>query len=388
MKDKVIQVFEPQMGAEELMAVGRVMLSKWVGRGKVTKEFEVAWAAHVGSPSEFVRSISCATEGLFQSMALLGVGKGDEVVLPTVSFVGAANAVEAVGAKPVFCDVDPRTLNASAKDVMSKVTKRTKAVILTHYGGMPNATAIYLAAEFRIDEMPPGEGVKLVEDAACAPFSSMHGKACGTFGDLGIWSFDAMKIMSAGDGGMVWCRDHRRINRLAEETYLGLGSESGAASKAKERWWEFEVSCAGRRAIMNDISSAIGLEQLRKLPTMVGRRKQIYYRYVSALEQISFVTLPPPAPVGMKQSHYLFWIQLPSQRVRDGLAAHLRRKGVYTTFRYYPLHLVKFYGSMDALPGAEDAAKRTLCLPLHSGLSDQDVERVLDAVWKFRKWEM
>src|SRR5687768_8465038 len=180
-----INVFQPTLGAEELEAVGGVFASSWVGRGARTDRFESEFAAHLGVDRGLVRSVSCCTEGLFQSMDLLGIGAGDEVVLPTISFVGAANAVAACGATPVFCDVDPRTLNATAGTLEPKLTTRTRAVLLLHYGGLPA----------RLHEILPllhGRRVALIEDSACSVASRIDGRACGTFGDVGVWSFDAM----------------------------------------------------------------------------------------------------------------------------------------------------------------------------------------------------
>lgn len=369
----MINVFQPALGEEELTAVADVFASNWIGKGRLTAEFEAAFAAHLGSDPALVRSVSCCTEGLFQALALLNVGAGDEVILPTISFVGAGNAVVAAGARPVFCDVNRRTLNATAETIAPHITPRTRAVIILHYGGVPpdmDAIAA-LCAE---------RGIALVEDAACSVASAWNGRACGTFGDVAVWSFDAMKILVTGDGGMVRCRTAEMAGEAEQRLYLGLETASGLSSREKDRWWEFEVGLPGRRAIMNDVASAIGLAQLRKLPDFIARRRQVHVAYEAALAGEGWLERPPAIPAQALSSYYFYWVQTPH---RDRLASFLRENGIYTTFRYYPLHWVDFYGSEAELPGAEQAARTTLCLPLHHALTDEEVGCVVAAVRRF-----
>jgi dTDP-4-amino-4,6-dideoxygalactose transaminase len=373
----LINVFQPSLGEAELAAVREVFASSWIGRGAITARFETEFAAHLAVGERLVRSVSCCTEGLFQAVELLRIGPGDEVVLPSISFVGAANAVAARGARPVFCDVDPRTLNATPAAIEPLLTPRTRAVLLLHYGGVPTALPEIL-------ELLRTRGIPLVEDAACSVASKKDGRALGTFGDIGVWSFDSMKILVTGDGGMVYCRDPELAERLARSVYLGMDEGSGRSSTRATRWWEFEIDGFGRRAIMNDMASAIGLVQLKRLAEFVARRRQIHDRYLRALEGAAWLTPPPRLEHGVESSHYFFWLQC-EPGLRDRLAAALRERDIYTTFRYHPLHRVKAYGHQGGLPGAEAAAERTLCLPIHQGLSTSDQDKVIDAVLEFGK---
>jgi dTDP-4-amino-4,6-dideoxygalactose transaminase len=373
----VIQLFRPTLGEEEVAAVSAVFESGWIGRGPGTEEFEQRFAAHLGVGGEHVKSIGSCTEALFLALELLELGSGDEVVIPTISFVGAANAIAARGARPVFCDVDRRTLNARIEDIEAKLTKRTKAVLPLHYGGFPGEIAA-------IAELCRDRGVALVEDAACAVSSRSGDRACGTFGDLGTWSFDAMKILVTGDAGMLYVRNPELAERAEKMIYLGLESESGfSAAGRHERWWEFEISSFSRRATINDMVSAIGLVQLGKLPGFVERRREVHERYDAELAELGWLKTPPPLPDGQSSSYYFYWLQLREEGARDRLAAHLRDRGVYTTFRYHPLHLVALYDSMAGLPSAERAANETLCIPIHQALSDDDVAKVVGAVQAF-----
>lgn len=358
-----IQVFSPTLGQSELLAIADSFQSGWIGKGQKVDEFESTWASHIGANPANVVSINSCTEALFQAVQLLGIGPGDEVIIPTIHFIGAAQAVLSVGAIPVFCDVDSRTLNATADNISEKITPKTKAVILNHYGGVPSKA---LSLHYR--------PIYLIEDAANAPASTYNGKAVGTFGDIGCWSFDAMKIISTGDGGMLWFKDEALATKARKQIYLGTSEATGLNSN-KDKWWEFGVDIAGaRRSVMNDIAAAMGLEQLRKLPQFIERRREIFSNYWHGLNgNFSYVPY-----FDYNSSYYFFWVQTPE---RDELAGYLRNRQIYTSFRYWPLHLA--YGLPDSLPNAEKASRETLLLPLHCGLTDSQVEYICNCVKEF-----
>lgn len=368
----MINIFQPSLGDRELEAVGRVFESNWTGRGKLTKEFEERFAAHLGAPPKRVRSVSCCSEGLFQAAELLGIGPGDEVVMPSISFVAMANSVMARGAQAVFCEADRRTLNPTAEMIEAKLTPKTKAVSVLHYGGVP-------CEMDEIMELVRSRGLHLIEDSACAVSSSYRGKACGTFGSAAAWSFDSMKILVTGDGGMLYFHDEELAQKAEEAVYLGLETTSGLASRAEQRWWEFQISSFGRRAIMNDISSAIGLVQLDRLPSFIARRKEIHERYDRELADLDGLLTPPPLPDHSVSSYYFYWIQTEPEH-RDALAHFLRERDVYTTFRYFPLHHVDRYGCSDSLPETDAITASTLNIPIHQAMSDDDVTQVVEAI--------
>jgi dTDP-4-amino-4,6-dideoxygalactose transaminase len=370
-------VFQPSLEREELDAVAKVFKSNWIGKGALTRQFESAFSQHLGVDQTLLRSVSCCTEALFQAMPLLGVGPGDEVVLPSISFVGAGHAILAAGATPVFCDVDPRTLNATAATIADRLTSRTKAVLILHYGGLP-------CEMDPITALLADRHVALVEDSACSVASSYRNRSCGTFGDIGVWSFDAVKLLSTGDGGMIYCSSAADATRAERLLYLGLTTPSGFANNVGERWWEFDVIAPGRRATINDIAAAIGLEQLKKLPAFVRRRRDIHVFYDASLAGLDWLRTPPAPPVHSESSHYLYWVQT-AAGLRDRLAWWLKERDIYTTFRYLPLHRLPLYARADCLPHAEGAADITLCLPIHQRLSDADLGRVVEAIHQFGK---
>jgi aminotransferase len=310
---------------------------------------------------------------------MAGVKAGDEVVLPSTSFVGAGNAVLAAGGRARFCDIDVRTLNPSLGDVEACLSPKTRAVLITHYGGIAIRDTEAIAALCR------SRGIALIEDSACAPASTLaDGRACGTAGDFGVWSFDSMKMISTGDGGMIYCRDAERARSLQLDLYLGLGTTS-AISKTGDRWWEFDVARPGRRAIMNDLASAIGLEQLKKVPSFASRRRAVAQAYIDGLRQFSWLRLPPEELLADASVPYFFWIQA-EPGIRNRLASFLREHHVYVTFRYYPLHRLPLYQHDGRpLPSTETAANSTLLLPMHQALTQQDITTVLSLVGDFAR---
>jgi aminotransferase len=369
----MINVFQPTLGEAELAEVRAVFESSWLGRGPRTRLFEQAFSAHIGARPDQVNAVNSCTEGLFLAMELLNVGAGCDVVLPAISFVGAANAIAARGARPIFCDVDPRSLNPTADHVAEKLTPATRAVVLLHYGGVPGQVA-------EIAKLCRDRGIALVEDAACAVASAVDGQACGTFGDIGVWSFDAMKILVTGDGGMLYCRNPELAHLAASRSYLGMDSASGTVQvAARDRWWEFDVLSYSRRSILNDLAAAIGCVQLNRLAGFISHRNAIARRYDEALGQLPQLCCPPALPAGHVSSHQFYWIQMRPE-IRDVIARQLHDHGVYTTFRYFPLHWLPIYRAGANLPGAEQAASRTLCIPMHQGLDDKAVETVIAEV--------
>lgn len=368
----MINVFQPSLGADELEAVADVFASNWLGHGPRTKKFEAEFAAHLGVDPEQVLFLNSGTSGLFLAAELLDLGPADDVVLPSVSFVSAANAIAATGARPVFCDVDEHTLNPTLDDVVAAITPRTKAVVLLHYGGYPGEIAT-------IAKWCRANGITLIEDAACAVASSVDGQAVGTFGDLAMWSFDAMKVLVTGDGGMLYVRDPEVMRRARRMAYHGLEQSSGfSKARVSHRWWELQVVEHGRRLIGNDLTAAIGSVQLRRLPEFVARRKAVADLYDELLAGVPGVRVPPRLPHGHAGSYYFYWVQL-DREVRDKVAADLLEKGIYTTLRYPPLHKVPaFRAEHTIVPRTEILAETTLLLPIHQAITADQARMIAD----------
>lgn len=361
----MIQIFSNSLGEEELQAIKLVFESKWIGYGKETKLFEKELSDKINRP--ILVTNSC-TSALYMSMKILDIGKGDEVIIPSIHFIGAANAIIDVGAKPVFADVDLKYLNILPQEIERLRNKNTKALMLLHYGGHPcDMDEIYKYSK----------ELYIIEDSANSPFSKYKGKNCGTLGDIGCFSFDAMKILCMGDGGAI-CMRGGLYNKALEYRYFGIkNQQSGIDSLNKERWWETELNCISNRNINCDILSAIGRIQLKKVDKFIERRKEIWGRYQGEL----FMFERPPEPLPQTQSsYYFYWIK---SEERDKLAKYLIDNEVYCTFKYPPLHLIDYYNSKVKLPNSELLNEKVLNIPIHQNLSDNDVSKIIETLKKF-----
>ncbi len=369
-------VFSNSLGAEELARVSEVFESGWLGKGRECDAFEAEFAAMLRAPRSLL--FNCCTSAIFISLRALGIGKGDEVIISTVNFVACASAVLECGATPVFADVDPHSLNILPSEVARLRTARTRAVILLHYGGHPSDVDGLRAV--------CADNIMIIEDSANSVCSSYHGDMCGTLGEAGFFSFDAMKTLVMGDGGALVMKDEEAHARAKSLRYLGYPdrTSSGMAamsSKSATRWWEYEVEAVSGRHVSNDIMAAIGRVQLQRLSGFIRRRREIWQLYQDALADCAPLTRPPEPIEGCTSSYYLYWIQLP--HLRDELAAHLAENGVYTTFRYFPLHMVAFFADGGRLSNAEAANETTLNLPIHQNLTDEEVLRIAGLVSSF-----
>lgn len=371
-EQEFIPVFSNSLGDEELEAVRAVLKSRWLGRGPECKGFEADMATTLGVDGFLLTN--SGTASIFVAVQAMDLQPGDEVIISSVNFVSCATAVIEAGATPLFADVDPHTLNILPSEILRLRTDRTRAVIILHYGGHP--------ADMDGIKAACGDDILIVEDAAVAFPAHYKGQPCGTIGDMGIFSFNAVKALAMGDGGGLVIPDAALMNRAKSFQYLGLAdtSRSGLDALAEgevHRWWEFQVQDLAGRHISNDILAAIGRVQLKKVPGFIARRKEVWGMYQEGLKGIPGLTLPPEPLPGCESAYFMYWVQC---EARDTLATHLTENGVYCTFRYFPLHLVERFGPRIDLPGADQASETTLNIPLHQNLSDADVSRVIGLV--------
>ena len=315
----MINIYQPTLGKEELQAIEKVFTSNWLGKGKLVEKFTANMAKKLDVERKNVETISSCTAGLFQSMKILNISPGDEVIIPSIHFIGAINAIKACGAIPVFCDVEKRTLNTTSEYISEKITQKTKAVIILHYGGAPCDLneIINLCSE---------KNIKLIEDNANSPLSKYKGKNTGTFGDVGVWSFDSMKQIVMGEGGLIYCKDEKNIKFSQQESYYGLLSKSGFSNTIDNKWWEFDVDRPGSKTIITDVQAAMGLEQLKKIDKFIRRRRYIHNTYSQELKNIEWLITPPTLSEDKTSSYYMYHIQT---KYRDELAKYLKENGIY-----------------------------------------------------------
>ena len=373
-----IEVFQPQTGVDSLKYLVNVFNSKWLWPGEKTEQLLKFFARLQSVEVDSLLPVSSCTDALFIAAELLrdsDMYPRDEVIMPSVHFVGAANAMTSIKYPIRFCDVDDRTLNPRVEHIERMYTRKAAAVIILHYGGLP-CDDIEEIVRFCKEK-----SLVLIEDSACSMVSKKLGVPCGTFGDIGMWSFDPMKLISCGDGGMMYIKNPRMMRVARKLCHFGLTNKSGLSSQTEDRWWEFDVECAGRYSALTDVDSAILLTQFEQLNSFMIRRKMVDEYYRESLDGVGDTVLPPMIADGDAHSYYFFWIQTDR---RDDLAKFLRANDIYTTFRYYPLHHIPLYRQNGKnLPNTEKVQKNTLLLPMHAGLSIDDLDRVCTKVKEF-----
>jgi dTDP-4-amino-4,6-dideoxygalactose transaminase len=371
----VIPVMKPFLGEEEAQAAADAVRSGWVAQGPRVAQFESDFAAYVGA-SHGVALSSCTT-ALHLSMVLLGVGPGDEVVVPSLSFIATANAARYVGATPVFADVDLATGNLTVDTVDAVRTPRTRAVIAVHQGGVPFDVAALRTA-------CAGWGVELVEDAACAAGSTAYGRPVGSGALVAAWSFHPRKVITTGEGGALtvgredWAV---RLRRLREHGMSVSAAQRHASSQpVLESYLE-----TGYNYRMTDVQAAIGLVQLAKLDAMVARRRELAARYYELLSEIDGLTLVRDPAYGTS-NFQSFWVRLdePFARGRDEVLAELAAAGISARRGIMAAHLEPAYAGLPAvdLPVTERLTRHSLILPLHHTLTEDEQQHVATTLAK------
>ncbi len=343
-----------------------VFASGWLTSGRNVEAFEKKFAERVGT--KHALAVNSCTAALHSILVALDIGPGDEVIVPSNTFVATPNAALYTGAKPVFADSDPETFNVSPEDVEKKITNKTKALVAVHLAGNPCDMK-------ELTEIAQDHDIDLLEDCAHAHGSSSSGKNFGTFGVAGAFSFYATKIMTSAEGGMVVTNDQKiaeRVKRIRSHGRGGVGP--------------VETTELGYNYRMSDIHAVIALSQLSHLPEFIRQRQQIARFYDRLFSGTSWVR-PQLVKRGDVCPYYVYLLKVARDAPisRDDLALKLGERGVATSVLYYPAHTQPFYLKvLDRDPGcpvASDLGKRTIAVPMYSGMTTGEMNRVGD-VWK------
>jgi perosamine synthetase len=367
-----IPVFRPYSGEEEIQAVAEVLRSGWWGQGPKTVEFEQRFSAFVGA--KYAVSLNSATAALHLALTVAGV-EGGEVITTPMTFVSTNHAVLYNHATPVFADVQADTLNLDPEQVERKITPRTRAIVVVHYGGRP-------ADIDRLTEIARAHNLILVEDAAHAAGSSYHGRPVGSISPLTCFSFHPVKNLATGDGGMITLDNPEWDARLRRLRWVGINKDTWVRSRDKDSAgyaWEYDVDEAGYKYHTNDIMSAIALVQLQRLPQTNARRREIAALYQAGLSDLGWLELPPLVPEDCVSAQHNYVVRCAN---RDKLADWLREHRVATGMHYTPNHLHAMYKPYvtEPLPVVEREWLRLLTLPLYPALTDGDVQYIIDVI--------
>ena len=369
----MISVFGSDITNSEINAVTEVMKSQWSGFGKVVSDFESTYMQKYSLPN--FAMVDSGSNALYMAVHLLDLPPESEVIVPSFTWVSCAQAVLLCGHRPVFCDVDIDTMNVTSKDIQAAITPKTKAIMIVHYAGLS------------VDMQPIIDlGLPIIEDAAHAINSTYNGTPCGIIGDIGIFSYDAVKNLTTGEGGGITSRNHNLIERAKTLRYCGIGKsgfESAAqqAQGSRSRWWEYNIQEPFIKMLPINIHAAIGLEQLKRIDSLQARRKEIWDFYQSSFHNHSNIQRPCEAKNGDSHSYFTYCIRVTR---RDELASHLLDKKIYTTLRYHPLHMNALYQQKDLhLPKCEQLNETALSIPLHPRLSNEEVNYIIEAILEF-----
>lgn len=376
-RDDYLVYGKPLIGEEEIAEVIATLRSGWIGTGPKVAAFEARMAEYLGIRKAV--ALSSCTAALSLALRLANVGPGDEVILPSLTFVATANAVVHSGATPVLVDVDPVTSCIDPTAVLGAITPRTKVVLPVHFGGRPCEMdqLVDLVNRYRLT---------LIEDCAHAIETMWQGHHAGTFGRFGAFSFYVTKNLVTGEGGLVTTNDEVAALRARTLSLHGLSADAWSRfSSAGYR--HYEVVEPGFKCNMTDLQASLGLHQLDRLESSLERRAQIWERYDEALADLP-LTLPAPAAPDTRHARHLYPVQVDLNQIdasRDDVMAALHRQNIGTGVHYRAVHLHRYYREAfdlrpQDLPASASISERTLSLPITAALTDCDVEDVISAV--------
>jgi dTDP-4-amino-4,6-dideoxygalactose transaminase len=372
------------LGEEEILAVSEVLRSGWLTMGAKTFEFERKFAEFIGVKHAI--TVSSCTAALHLSLEAIGLQAGNEVLLPTTTFTATAEVVAYFGARPVFVDIDPVTMNMSPVDAGKRITPRTRAIIPVHFAGQP-------CDMLSLRDLAQSHQLHVIEDAAHALPAKYKNELVGTLSELTAFSFYATKTLTTGEGGMITTNNDNYAKRMQMMRLHGISRDAwnryGAGGS-----WRYEVQEAGYKYNLTDLQSAIGTVQLAKCNEMNSGRKRIAGRYNEAFRLQDALEVPQVLPDRESAWHlYVLRLRLDRLRIgRDRFIEELDQRGVTASVHFIPLHLQPYYQKQFGYkpgdyPQAEHEYNRCFSLPIYPGMSSEEIEYVIQAVSDIvRQW--
>jgi perosamine synthetase len=353
------------------------MRSGWLTAGPRAKEFEDDFGAFVKAP--YTIAVASCTAALQLALEAMGVGPGVDVLVPTMTFASAVAVVVHLGARPVFVDCDPATLNMDVADLERRITPKSKVVVPMHFAGQP-------CALHEIRAIAEHHGLRVIEDAAHALAATYHTEPIGSISEVSCFSFYANKGMTTGEGGMIAATDEDLARRMRFMAYNGINRDCLTAAGVK-RWWKYEVVAPGYKANMTDIQAAIGIQQLKKARRFRDERQHCADLYRALFDMVPSVRAPVVLQ-GLTHAWHMHVIQLELDQLRigrDEFSLRLEEMGAGHNVHYLPLHMHSYYRDTfgcraEDFPVAMSAYDRILSLPIYPGLADADIEYVVECI--------
>lgn len=367
----------PLIEDDDIAEVVDSLKSNWISKGPKTMEFEKRFAEYVGA--KYAIAVNSCTAGLHLSLVAAGIGEGDEVITTPMTFAASANVIIHTGAKPVFVDIDPITMNIDVNKISEKITPRTKAIIPVHMAGLPCQMDEIIAIAQR-------HNLFVLEDAAHAVYTKYKETLIGTHGNAASFSFYATKNVATGEGGMVTTNDEA----LAEK--IRIMSSHGMSRNAWSRYavsgsWYYEILYPGYKDNMTDIQAALGLTQLAKLERMQGLRVEIAVRYNEEFGKLPELEVPVELAYARHAWHlYILKLNLDKLAIdRAQFIEELKAENIGTSVHFIPVHMHPYYRDTYGyqhgdFPVAEATFERIISLPLYPKMTVQDTEDVISAV--------
>ncbi|MEM4390807.1 MAG: DegT/DnrJ/EryC1/StrS family aminotransferase [Candidatus Diapherotrites archaeon] len=353
-----IPLYKPLLNGNELRYVSQCITTNWVSsQGSFVEKFEKNFSKYVGT--KYASSTCNGTTALYLSLLALGIGKGDEVIVPDLTFVSTATSVIHAGAKPVFADIDEKTLNIDPQDIRKKITKKTKAIIPVHLYGRP-------AQMKEIIELAQEYDLKVIEDSAESHGAKIGNKKAGSFADLGIFSFYGNKIMTTGEGGMVVSNNEELIAKVNLLKNHGM--------KPNNKYWHEVV---GYNYRMTNIQAALGLAQLEKIEEKISLKRKIANNYKKLFSETN-LTLPSEDK-GTKNVYWLYWVMLKNKNALE-LIKKLAFSGIETRTFFYPLSSMPIFGKQKKQVNSHKVFQKGLCLPSFPSITYEEQQEVASKI--------
>lgn len=365
MSNQEIQFFNTHVSEDAISRVTEVLRSGWLNEGAVTKEFETKLAETLGVSNPV--TVNSGTSALHLPLVALGIGEGDEVIVPPQTFVATGLVVKMVGATPVFADIDPNTGNMSPESFESKITERTKAVIPVHWGGYP-------CEMDEINEIAARHNITVIEDAAHALGATYKGKPIGAISRFTAFSFQAIKHLTTGDGGMICSLDAEDAKKLTVLRWFGIDREKSSRSHLGARGYDIEN--VGYKYHLNNVASAIGLGNLSDYLPRLARRREIGKFYQSRLQDI-----PGLKFLDFKDDReHAFWLFTVKVERRDDFARKMAEAGVPVSVIDFRIDKYSVFGGMSDLPNQAKFNEEQIAIPLHEALTEEQLELIVSTI--------